>query len=181
MIHPLEGPRTQTTERTTHVTTVLGETLAIPQSRTVVAIVVEWRGKIALFRRSQHLGHDSGLWHCITGFVDVGIPPGQQAARELFEETGLQAKDLLEFREGPALVIKDSLEAPWLVHPFIALTSRRRLRIDWEHDAYRWTPPGKTRRFSNRVSWLDTVLGETGYIPTSPYSGSRVLGQPFAG
>jgi 8-oxo-dGTP pyrophosphatase MutT (NUDIX family) len=181
MIQQVDGPRIETTARTTHVTTILGETYAIPLSRTVVAIVVECRGKIALFRRSRHLGHDRGLWHCITGFVEVGIPPGQQAVRELFEETGLQPKDLIEFREGPALVIKDLLETPWLVHTFIVLSNRRRLTIDWEHDAYRWALPGKTRRFSNRVSWLDTVLGETGYIPTSSYSGSRVLGQHFAG
>jgi hypothetical protein len=38
----------------------------IPPERVIVAAVIEWRGRIALFKRSQRLGHDSGLWHCIS-------------------------------------------------------------------------------------------------------------------
>jgi hypothetical protein len=47
------------------------------------------------------------------------------------------------------------------VHTFKASTSRRRLRINEEHDAYRWAKPAKVRRFSNRVTWLEAVLGAT--------------------
>ena len=139
----------------------------IPPHRIVIAAVVEWRGRIALFRRSRSLGHDSGRWHCITGFVEAGATPEQQALEELFEETGLQAKDLLDLRQGPDLVVADGSGTPWLVHTFTALTSRRRLKINWEHDSYRWTAPHKARRFTNRVSWLDNVLDATGHCPAT--------------
>jgi 8-oxo-dGTP pyrophosphatase MutT (NUDIX family) len=139
----------------------------IPPDRIVIAAVVEWRGRIALFRRSRSLGHDSGLWHCITGFVDAGASPEQQTLEELFEEAGLQAKDLLDLRQGPALVVADGSGAPWLVHTFTALTSRRRLKINWEHDSYRWTAPHKAKRFTNRVTWLDSVLDATGHCPAT--------------
>jgi 8-oxo-dGTP pyrophosphatase MutT (NUDIX family) len=140
---------------------------AIPADRIVIAAVVEWRGRIALFRRSRSLGHDSGRWHCITGFVEAGATPEQQALEELFEETGLQAKDLLDLRQGPDLVVPDGSGTPWLVHTFTALTSRRRLKIDWEHDSYRWTAPHKAKRFANRVGWLDNVLAATGHYPAA--------------
>ncbi|WP_211482622.1 NUDIX domain-containing protein, partial [Arthrobacter sp. OV608] len=140
---------------------------AIPADRIIIAAVVEWRGRIAMFRRSRSLGHDSGRWHCITGFVEVGATPEQQALEELFEETGLQAKDLLDLRQGPDLVISDDSGIPWLVHTFTALSSRRRLTIDWEHDAYRWTTPHKAKRFANRVGWLDNVLAATGHYPVA--------------
>jgi hypothetical protein len=57
----------------------------------------------------------------------------------------------------------DGSGALWLVHTFTAVTSNRRLEIDWEHEAYRWTPPSKVKRFSNRVYWLDQVLEATGF------------------
>lgn len=156
-----------------HVTTTFCHALGIPQSRTVVAVVVEWRGKIALFKRSQRVHYDQGLWHCVAGFLEEGVSPRRQAADELVDETGLQVKDLLDFHQGPDVVVKDDRDLPWLIHTFIAVSSRRRLRIDWEHDAYRWTPVGKTKRFANRVSWLDTVLIANGYVTDSQHSSSE--------
>ncbi|MEV4951284.1 NUDIX domain-containing protein [Paenarthrobacter nitroguajacolicus] len=137
----------------------------IPPGHTVIAAVVQWRDKIALFRRSRNLGHDSGLWHCITGFMEAGATPEQQTLEELFEETGLEPKDLLGLLPGPDLVVADGLGNPWLIHTFTALTSRRRLKVNWENDAYRWTAPHKAKRFANRVVWLDNVLDATGHVP----------------
>src|SRR4051794_36125563 len=45
---------------------------SIPPTRIVVAVIVQWRGLVALFRRSQAVRHDQGLWHCITGYVEPG-------------------------------------------------------------------------------------------------------------
>jgi 8-oxo-dGTP pyrophosphatase MutT (NUDIX family) len=133
---------------------------SIRPGQSVVAIVIEWRGRIALFRRSRNLAHDSGLWHCITGYIESAMTPARQAVCEIFEETGLQANDLVEFKQGPTLVIYD-LNSPWRVHTFLVKTVRKRLIIDWEHDAYRWVDRHKLKRFSNRVAWLDDVLDAT--------------------
>ena len=133
-------------------------------NRTVVAVVVEWREKIALLKRSQNLHHDRGRWHCVTGYVESGTTPREQAFLELLEETGLERADVADLRVGDELIINDESGAPWVVHTFTAVTSRRRLKLDWEHDSYRWTSPGKTPRFANRVSWLDPVLEATGHL-----------------
>ncbi len=140
------------------------QTSTIPSSHAVVAIVIECRGQIAMLKRSQLLGHDRGLWHCISGYLERGATPRQQALEELFEETGILATNLLDFRSGPVLVIHDDDGKPWLVHTFTAVTSQRRLEIDWEHDSYRWTAPGKVKRFADRVPWLDSVLHATGFL-----------------
>lgn len=132
--------------------------------RVVTAVVLEWRGRVALLRRSQETSHDGGKWHCITGYVEVGVEPRDQAITEIFEETELQAKDLLEIREGPVLSLRDDAGQSWLIHTFAALSSEKRLHLNWEHDAFRWVAPGKTKRFSNRVSWLDEVLVATGHF-----------------
>ncbi|WP_369605607.1 NUDIX domain-containing protein [Pseudarthrobacter phenanthrenivorans] len=101
----------------------------------------------------------------MTGYLENGTPPIQQAADELIEETGLQPEDLLELRQGPDVVLNDDRHMPWMIYTFIAVTNQRRLKIDWEHDSYRWTPASKTKRFGNRVSWLDPILIATGHIP----------------
>ncbi|MEN8585415.1 NUDIX domain-containing protein [Burkholderia sp. RS01] len=128
------------------------------QPRAVVAVIVERHGRIALFRRSQSVGHDRGRWHCITGYLEPGASPEEQAFVELREETGLTEVDLTDFRSGTPLLLTDRSGDPWLVHTFTAVTPRRRLSINTEHDDFRWTAPSKVRRFSNRVVWLDQVL-----------------------
>lgn len=65
---------------------------AVPQK--VVAVILEHHGRIALFKRSQTVRHDQNLWHCVTGYLEPGTSPGQQALMELHEETGLGPMDL---------------------------------------------------------------------------------------
>lgn len=152
-----------TTKDTPSAKEPIDAALNIPSDHIVIATVVQWNSKVALFKRSRGVGHDSGLWHCITGFLEAETTPAEQALQELLEETGLQAKDLIGLRQGPVLVVLDDFGTPWLVHTFTALTTRRRLALNWEHDSYRWVAPGKATRFANRVPWLDDVLAATGY------------------
>lgn len=139
------------------------ETPHVAAGHVIVAVVIEWRGKIALLKRSR-CRDERGLWHCITGYLEPGASPKQQALEELQEATGLHAAHLLDLRAGPMLVMNDDNADPWLVHTFTAVTSMRRLEIDREHDSYRWTAPEKVKRFVNRVSWLDNVLYATGFL-----------------
>jgi 8-oxo-dGTP pyrophosphatase MutT (NUDIX family) len=120
------------------------------------------------------------LWHCISGFIEDGASPRQQALEELFEECGLEVGDLISLKQGPALVLADDLGGDsWIVHTFTATSGRRRLGINWEHESYRWTRPEKLRRFFNRVAWLDTILEATGHLrtPAGP-ADCRCLGAP---
>jgi 8-oxo-dGTP pyrophosphatase MutT (NUDIX family) len=135
----------------------------------VFAAVLEWRGRIALFRGSprQGAGRDGGLWRCVSGSVEPTTSLEQQLLEGLFEETGLQATDLLDLRRGRDVVVADGAGDPRFVHTFTALTSCRRLKISGEHDSYRWTAPPKARRFVNRATWLDTVLDATGHCPAT--------------
>lgn len=127
-------------------------------AREVVAVIIEWRGRIALFKRSQSVGHDRGRWHCITGYLESGATPEAQALAELREETGLTENELIDFRQGAPLLLTDHEGNPWLVHTFTVVTPRRRLTINDEHDDFRWAAPSKISRFSNRVEWLNEVL-----------------------
>lgn len=130
----------------------------VPLERTVVAVVLEWRGRVALLRRSAGVRHDRGRWHCVTGYVEAGSTPTQQAWRELHEETGLGVTELEAFDTGLVIGLVDESGLDWRVHTFRAVTTQRRLRLDDEHDSYRWVRPVAVRGYENRVAWLDDVL-----------------------
>jgi 8-oxo-dGTP pyrophosphatase MutT (NUDIX family) len=136
----------------------------VPLSRTVVAVVVEWRGRIALFRRSDAVDHDRGRWHCVTGYVETDATPERQALVELYEETGLSAAALDSLDPGRVLHLVDGEGRLWQVHTYRAVTRQRRLNLDDEHDAYRWVLPSAIGRFGNRVGWLDDVLGASRHV-----------------
>ncbi|WP_353963522.1 NUDIX domain-containing protein [Streptomyces sp. NBC_00063] len=127
--------------------------------RHVVAVILMWRGRIGLFKRSGSVQHDAGLWHCITGYLDADSDPVRQAIQEIWEETLLPARALEHLVAGPTLRLADPRGGQdWTVHTFLACTSQRRLTLNWEHEAYRWVWPWKLSQFDGQVSWLTDVL-----------------------
>ncbi|MFI9626597.1 NUDIX domain-containing protein [Streptomyces sp. NPDC052042] len=133
---------------------------AVPAGREIVAVVLTWRGRVGLFKRSGAVGHDAGKWHCISGYVDTEIGPYRQAIQEIWEETGLRCAEMDTFEAGPTLHLPDGRDGlPWSVHTFHANTTRRRIQLNWEHVAHRWVRPCDVPRFSGQVSWLREVLG----------------------
>lgn len=106
-------------------------------------MIIEWRGRIALFKRSQSVGHDRGRWHCITGYLESGGTPEEQALAELREQTGLTENELTKFHQGAPFLLADHERNPWLVHTFTVVTPRRRLRINDENNAFPWAAPSR--------------------------------------
>ncbi|GAA4752593.1 hypothetical protein GCM10023350_42340 [Nocardioides endophyticus] len=147
-------------------TPLVSEASSIPAypgmlERTVVAVVLTWRGRIGLFKRSPEVGHDGGLWHCITGFVELGHQPLEKAVTEVHEETGLGLRELDDLVAGPVLELPALSGPPWQVHTFSARTQRRRLELNWEHSTYRWVRPAAVAGFGGQVVWLADVVRAT--------------------
>ncbi|WP_421107395.1 NUDIX domain-containing protein [Streptomyces sp. NEAU-S77] len=131
---------------------------------TVVAVVLAWRGRIGLFKRGRHVGHDAGLWHCITGFLEDGNHVHAQALLKLFEATGISVAELVDFRPGPVLDLPDTRGGRWRAHTFRAETERKKLRLSWEYDACRWVRPRSVVRFDGQAAWLRAVLAAVGAV-----------------
>lgn len=141
--------------------------------RQVVAAVLTHLGKMCLLRRSDAVSSDSGMWHCVTGYLPSGTQPLEQALIEITEETGLNRSDVNVRQRGQTQLLPDHRGGPpWRVFPFAFETSSTRIRLNWEHDRYCWIRlPLPAHRPS--VPWLPCVL--------AALDGSSVpLGHPAA-
>lgn len=129
----------------------------------VVAVVARHRKRTCLLKRSSRVSHDAGRWHCITGYIDAGRAPEQQALEELFEETGVTVADLASFQSGKTLQLEDDQGRVWTVHTYECEVTKRDVRLNWEHDDYRWVRPRTLPRFAP-VPWLFDVLRAVGPV-----------------
>lgn len=109
----------------------------------VVTSFLEHGGKIPLFRRSQRVGTYRGKWAGISGYIEAGNAPLNQALEEVREETGLHQGDIELVKEGqPLEVIDEQLGRKWIVHPYrFRVLNPEKIVVDWEHTEVKWIEP----------------------------------------
>ena len=127
--------------------------------RAVVACFLRFGGQICLLKRSQSVGSAAGRWHCLTGYLNAGVPALAQALTEIAEETGFEADSVtLVAAPQPLRIERPSQGWVWVIHPFLFDVPSPTLRLDWEHDEYRWIDPAKLAT-SDVVPWAIDVWG----------------------
>lgn len=99
--------------------------------------------EVLLVRRSQQVRTYKGAWAGVSGYLEPGVTPVEQAYTEMNEETRLQRSDVLLVREGEPLTFHDTkLGLTWVIHPFLfRLAENATIRTDWEATEYEWVSP----------------------------------------
>lgn len=99
--------------------------------------------EVLLARRSQRVRTYRGAWGGISGYLEPGVGPLEQAYTELQEEAGLARDDVDLLRVGAPFAFRDdALGQNWVVHPFLfRLIRPDGLRSDWEAEELAWYPP----------------------------------------
>jgi 8-oxo-dGTP pyrophosphatase MutT (NUDIX family) len=110
----------------------------------VVTAFLRHRGRILLLQRSDRVGSYRGRWAAVSGYLEEPTALAQ-ALREIEEETGIPPAAVSLAAAGPPITVDDDgLGRRWIVHPFLFdLASPVRVRLDWEHSAFRWAQPGE--------------------------------------
>lgn len=104
---------------------------------------------ILIVRRSQRVGSYHARWAGISGFVEAGVTPDEQAFTEIREETGLQREQVRMLKRGAVVEHEDaSIGRHWYIHPFLfeALTPGA-ISLDWEATEMRWIAPSEIQDY----------------------------------
>jgi len=105
------------------------------------------REELLLVRRSQRVRTYRGAWGGVSGYVEPGVAPLEQAYTEIREETGLARDDAQLLRVGEPLPFHDDeLNQSWVVHPFLfalLANAAERILTDWEAVETRWATPAE--------------------------------------
>lgn len=99
--------------------------------------------EVLLAQRSQRVRTYRGSWGGVSGYLEPGVTPLEQAYTELREEAGLARDDVELLRAGEPIPFRDeALAQNWIVHPFLfRLLRPEAVRSDWEADRFEWYPP----------------------------------------
>jgi 8-oxo-dGTP diphosphatase len=143
---------------------------SIQKTPVVTSFLTRTDGKetrILLVRRSQRVGSYQGHWAGISGFVEAGVSPDEQAYTEIREETGLQRDQVRMLRRGAVVEYEDaSLGRHWLIHPYLfeALTPDA-IQTDWEATEMRWIAPSELANYETvpklAEAYESAIHGET--------------------
>ena len=129
----------------------------------VVTCILEHEGKILLFKRSNLVGTYRGLWGGVAGYVEKLENPYDSAIKEIQQEAGIGLDALKLVRKGEPIEFSDIYDGrryDWIVHPFLFhIRSKELVRIDWEHEEYRWVTPSELKKFDT-VPGLDEVVAQ---------------------
>ncbi|MGE5418444.1 MAG: NUDIX domain-containing protein [Acidobacteriota bacterium] len=135
-----------------------GAAVSDTQKTHVVTCLLVHEGKMLLLKRSGQVGSYQEKWAGVSGYIEEGNTPLQQAFRELQEETGLTERDIASISEGqPLEVLDDVLDRTWVIHPFrISIDAPDMIKLDWEHTELRWIAPEEINDYQT-VPQLDAV------------------------
>jgi 8-oxo-dGTP diphosphatase len=116
----------------------------------VVTCFLENKAKILFLCRSGQVGSYTQRWAGISGYIEPGHSPLEQALQEIGEETGLSKNEVKLLKEGlPLEVIDETLGKIWVVHPFrFQVDNPEKIQIDWEHSEYRWIEPEEIKNYN---------------------------------
>ena len=136
------------------------EKVGYPKKVDVVTVFLEYKGKILILRRSKKVRTMKYKWAGISGYIENTNSPLKQALIEIREETGLSNEKIKFVRSSPPLEATgiDSPNTLWIVHPYLFHTYTNQIKIDWEHDEYKWINPREIANYEC-VPKLQDALG----------------------
>ena len=101
--------------------------------------------RLLIVQRSQHVGSYNARWAGISGFLETGVTPDEQAYTEIREETGLQGEQIRMLKQGRVIEYEDpSIGRHWYIHPFLfEVLTPDAIALDWEATNMRWIVPSE--------------------------------------
>jgi 8-oxo-dGTP diphosphatase len=144
----------------------------MPKEVQTVTTFLESDGEILILLRSRHVRTFKGVWGAVSGMIDNGRNPDEQALVEIEEETGLTASDIqLSKKSEPQIIDDADRNLRKIVYPFLFhVLNRHKIRINWEHTEFKWIKPADLGDYTTMPELKETLERVLSYptnkIPT---------------
>jgi ADP-ribose pyrophosphatase YjhB (NUDIX family) len=104
---------------------------------------------LLIVQRSGRVGSYNARWAGISGFLETGVTPEEQAFTEIREETGLQGEQVRMLKRGKVIEYEDaSIGRHWYIHPFLfEVYAPDAIVLDWEAEKMLWIAPSDMHAF----------------------------------
>jgi 8-oxo-dGTP pyrophosphatase MutT (NUDIX family) len=107
------------------------------QIRPVVTSFLSNGDAYIILLRSDKVSSYQGKWAAVSGSIEEGETVLEAAFREIKEETGIPSHRLCyRARARESDILYGAFT--WRVHPLLFECDTRDVRLDWEHNDYRW-------------------------------------------
>ena len=125
----------------------------------VVTSFLEHDGKILILRRSDKVRTMKHKWAGISGYIESNETPLERALEEIEEEVGIKREDVKLTKAAEPLHVPDrELGILWVVHPHLFKTTSTNVRLDWEHDQYKWIEPEEIANYDTVLMLKETLF-----------------------
>ncbi len=125
----------------------------------VVTSFLENDDKVLILRRSNKVRTMKGKWAGTSGYIEENETGLERALKEIQEEVGLKKEDVKLVRAGEPLQVPDKeRDTLWIVYPHLFKTSNTEIKLDWEHDEYRWIDPADIANYDTVLMLRETLL-----------------------
>lgn len=116
--------------------------------------------RLCLVRRSRRVGSYHARWAGISGFLEEGVLPIEQAYTEIREETGLCKQGVRFLKRGTVIEhVDEALGRHWLVHPFLVeVLAPEAIQLDWEAEELRWIAPAELTNYETVPKLYEAFL-----------------------
>ena len=115
--------------------------------------------RVLLVRRSDRVRTYRGAWGAVSGYLEPGVTPLEQAHTEMREEAGVDEPSASLLRSGEPLAVDDNAQGlHWVVHPFLfLLMTPDAVRTDWEATDHRWVRPDEVASYQTVPKLLEAL------------------------
>jgi 8-oxo-dGTP diphosphatase len=119
--------------------------------------------RLLIVRRSQRVGSYNARWAGISGFLEKGVTPDEQAYTEIREETGLQREQVRMLKRGVVIEHVDAeIARHWYIHPFLfEVLTPNTIALDWEATEMRWIAPQELQHFETVPKLEEAYISAT--------------------
>lgn len=105
------------------------------------------------------------FWSGISGFLDDQRNIEEKVYDELFEEAGIEKRDILSFHQGITLTQEDTLHGKtWMVHPVVVEVRSEEVLLDWESEAYAWVTVDEAKRYETLPGFFEVLQALEPYL-----------------